>query len=289
MDARHIASATTKIREALMVSLLNGANVTDTAAFPCPTSALVSFASEFKKKYPSAGETKVMGGLSKHYDLETSGDVPLRIELKVTSGKPSPADQLSWSPWKDTVQFLQGQLKSKLGKKFLGSCGEPMVRAWFEMYIEPVYPTMTFEGYEKAMSTIGMKGKQEEVAVSFIRSLRTDKNLQKLFHERWLKFETAWLTNHEMDHDSLEEVAKEIIETKDLWICVSKGGISLVDGLKVAGLKYIGAKPKKHGGMSYHYSLVLTRGGETKEVPMECKFHWKNGGQAVQNLNFMLL
>jgi hypothetical protein len=290
MSARHIASATAKIRESAMASLLNGAAVTS-SAFPCPTTTLVTFASDFKKKYPSAGQTTVAGGLSKHYDLETiiPDSPPLRIELKVTSGKSSPADELSWSPWKDTVQFLQGQLKSKLGKKFLGDCGEPMVRAWFEQRIQPFYPTMTFEGYEKAMSTIGMKGKQEEVAVTFINSLRTDKNLQKLFHARWLVFEADWLTEHQMDHAALEEVVREIIEAKDLWVCVSKGGVQLFCGLKVAGLRYVGVRPKKHGGMSYHYSLSLTRGGETKEVPMECKFHWKNGGQAVQNLNFMLL
>jgi len=273
-----------------MASLLNGVAVTP-SAFPCPTAALVTFASEFKRQHPSAGETTVAGGLSKHYDLETiiPDSPPLRIELKVTSGKSSPADQLSWRPWKDTVQFLQGQLKSKLGKKFLGDCGEPMVRAWFEQRIQPFYPTMTFEGYEKAMSTIGMKGKQEEVAVAFINSLRSDKNLQKLFHARWLVFEADWLTEHQMDHAALEEVVREIIEAKDLWVCVSKGGAQLFHGLKVAGLRYVGVKPKKHGGMSYHYSLSLTRGTETMEVPLECKFHWKNGGQAVQNLNFMLL
>jgi len=54
-------------------------------------------------------------------------------------------------------------------------------------------------------------------------------------------------------------------------------------------LDYNGHRPKPQGGVSFHYTLTLQRGTETKKVPMECKFHWKNGGQAVQNLNFMLL
>lgn len=276
-----------------MASLLNGAALTpaELAEFPCPASTLIAFAAEFKRQHPSAGQTTVAGGLNKHYDLVTviPDSSPLHIELKVTKKNPSPADQLSSRPWKDTVQFLQGQLKSEIGRLFLGDCGEPMVRAWFEQRVQPVYPTMTFEGYQKAMSTIGMTGKQEEVAVAFINSLRADKNLQKLFHARWLVFEADWLSEHQMDHVALEALIKKIIEAKHEWICVSKKGPQLIRGLKVAGLRYVGVKPKKRGGMSYHYTLSLTRGTETMEVPLECKFHWKNGGQAVQNLNFMLL
>ena len=291
MDARRIATVTTKVRESLMAALLNGtAETAALAAFPCPAATLNAFPAIFKQKYPSATSSKVIGGLGKHYDLETAnGATPLHTELKVTMGNPSRLEELSWRPWQDTVQFLQGQVKSKIGKRFLGDCGEPMVRAWFETHIQPAYPTMTFSGYEKAMSTIGMKGKQEAAAVAFINSLRADETLQKEFHEKWLTFETTWLTEHQMDHAALKEVVKEIIEAKDAWICVSKTAVNLIGGLKVADLKYVGAKPKPRGGMSFHYTIVLTRGDETKEAPMECKFHWKNGGQAVQNLNFMLL
>ena len=293
MDARHIASVTTKVRETLMAALLNGtAEPAALAAFPCPAATLTAFPAIFKQKYPSATSSRVIGGLGKHYDLETVNGLtptPIHSELKVTMGNPSPLEQLSWRPWQDTVQFLQGQLKSKIGKRFLGDCGEPMVRAWFEKRIQPAYPTMTFKGYEKAMSTIGMKGKQEAAAVDFINSLRADAELKTLFHAYWLAFEADWLSEHQMDHAALKEVVKDIIEAKDAWICVSKTAVNLIEGLKVADLKYVGAKEKPRGGMSFHYTIVLTRGGETKEVPMECKFHWKNGGQAVQNLNFMLL
>jgi hypothetical protein len=170
-----------------------------------------------------------------------------------------------------------------------------MVRAWFDEHVKPFSASvaaaadMTYAGYERAMSTIGMKGRQEPAAVAFINALRANEVLQKSLQEKWLAFETSWFSSHTMDHAALKEVVKEILEAKDAWICVSKTGPQLIGGLKVVDLRFNAARPKPKGGMSFHYNLTLTRDGETKEVPMECKFHWKNGGQAVQNLNFMLL
>ena len=297
MDARRIASATTKIRESHMAHILNGmVGPLALSVFPCPAATLEVFPDIFRRKYPDAGETRVIGGLGKHYDLETATTTAfIHTELKVTNGNPIPLEQLSWRPWLDAVQFLQGQLKSKLGKRFLGDCGDLMVRSWFEQQVKPFSASvpaavdMTYIGYEKAMSTIGMKGKQEPAAVAFINALRTDELLQKSLQEKWLTFETTWFSSHTMDHEALKEVVKEILEVKDAWICVSKTGPQLIGGLKVVDLRFFGTRLKPKGGMSFHYILTLTRDGETKEVPMECKFHWKNGGQAVQNLNFMLL
>ena len=291
MDARHIASATTKVRETAMAALFNGSE-TPLTMFPCPANTLRDFYSTVKAKLPTATNTAVIGGLGKHYDLETStASGPFRCELKVTSGNPSALDVLEWQPWRDTVQFLQGQLKSKIGQRFLGDCGDPMLRAWFKNHVEPFASqgAMTYAGYEKAMSTIGMKGKQEAAAVAFINLLRSNSEAHEALHKQWLIFEAEWLSTHTMNHDGLLEVAKEIIEAKHAWICTSKKGPLWIDGLKVAGLRFEGARNKPKGGMSFHYTLTLTRGDQTKEVPMECKFHWKNGGQAVQNLNFMLL
>lgn len=297
MDARRVASATTKIRESMMAHILNGMGGPQSRSyFPCPASTLETFPDVFRSKYPEAGHTRVIGGLGKHYDLHTVNEgARLQTELKVTNGNPSPLEQLSWRPWQDTVQFLQGQLKSKLGKRFLGECGDPMVRAWFEEHVKPFSAAvpaatdMTYAGYEKAMSIIGMKGKQEPAAVAFINALRANEALQKALQEKWLAFETRWFTSHSMDHAALKEVVKEILEAKDAWICISKAGPQLIGGLKVVDLRFVGARPKPKGGMSFHYILTLIRDDVTKEVPMECKFHWKNGGQAVQNLNFMLL
>jgi hypothetical protein len=293
--ARNNASATTKVHENFIAQILNG-QTWETNPLPCPDAAFQQFTESFKTRCPSTGQTRVIGGLGKHYDFETPVSTGTkRSELKVTQGTPSPLDILSLRPWQDTVQFLQGQLKSKIGKRFLADCGEPMLRAWFDQHVKPFSTSvpasagMTYAGYEKAMSTIGMKGKQENAAVAFIQALRSDDTLQKALHARWLIFEAEWFVSHTMDHGALKEVVKEIIEMKDFWICVSRSGISLIDGLKVLNLVFVGARPKPRGGMSFHYTLTLQRGSEMKEVPMECKFHWKNGGQAVQNLNFMLL
>ena len=294
MDARHTASATTKVRENAVAHLFNSADA-DLTVFPCSADTLRDFSSIIKAKLPTASKTAVIGGLGKHYDLETTtASGPFRCELKVTSGNPSSLEVLQWRPWQDTVQFLQGQLKSKVGQRFLGDCGDPMVRAWYTNHVEPFAifqgaAPMTYAGYEKAMSTIGMKGKQEAAAVAFINMLRSNAEAHEALHKEWLAFETEWLSTHTMNHEGLLEVVKEINEAKDAWICISKKGPQWIDGLKVVGLRFEGARPKPKGGMSFHYTLTLMRGTLTKEVPMECKFHWKNGGQAVQNLNFMLL
>jgi hypothetical protein len=170
-----------------------------------------------------------------------------------------------------------------------------MMRAWFEGCVKPfslsipAATDITYDGYEKAMSTIGMTGKQENAATAFINALRENKVLQNSLHKKWLSFETEWLSTHTLDHEKLKEVVKDIIETKDAWICVSNIGPQLIGGLKVEDLRFSAARPKPKGGMSFHYVLTLSRDGVTKEVPMGCKFHWKNGGQAVQNINFLLV
>jgi hypothetical protein len=298
MDARRNASATTKDREYLMAHILND-TVGDQLlipTFPCPAEAFQGFVSIFKGKYPDAGETSRTGGMGKHYDLNTtSSSRRLHLELKVTCDKPSHLAELSWRPWLDTVQFLQGQTKSKMAKRFLGECGDDMLRAWYEQYVKPLSVSvpassgMSYAGYAKAMYTIKMKGKQEAAAVAFINALRTEDDLKDSLHKKWLAFEADWFSSHTLNHEKLKEVVKDIIEAKDAWICVSNIGPQLIGGLNVVDLQFNAARPKPKGGMSFHYILTLTRDGIIKEVPMECKFHWKNGGQAVQNLNFMLL
>lgn len=299
MDARHIATATSKVRETMMATIFNGGLTAETplSMFPAPAETLRSFYDVVQAKMPTKGQTKVIGGLGKHYDLETTTPAgPFRTELKVTSGNPSSLQVLEWRPWIDTVQFLQGQLKSKIGQRFLGECGDMMLRAWFTTHVEPfaraevpAASTMTYAGYEKAMSTIKMVGRQEAAAVAFITALRENSALQEALQAKWLAFEVEWFSEHAMNHEGLLEVVKEIIESKDAWVCVSKKGVNWIDGLKVKRMQFDGCLQKPRGGMSFHYTLSLSKGSATKIVPMECKFHWKNGGQAVQNLNFMLL
>ena len=139
------------------------------------------------------------------------------------------------------------------------------------------------------VSTINMVGKQEEAAVAFINALRAQKTLQKELQALWLDFEVRWLSTHSLDDAGLEGVIREIIESKDAWICIAKNQVQWVDGLRVIRLESFGVAPKRKGGMLFRYQLTLQSGSETKTVPIECKFHWKNGGQAVQNINFLLL
>jgi hypothetical protein len=295
MDLRHIATSITKRREIAMAKFLSG-EPADLSCFPCSAQKFELFLSEFRKKYPGAGKTERIGGLGEHYDLMTAlaGGESAQGEAKTKgTGKPSSFEKLRFQPWRDTVQFLQGQIKSKIGQEFLGDCGDLMVREWFEKEIKPfseaISPGMTYEGYAKAMSTIGMTGIQEEASVAFIQALRSSPALKRALKAKWLAFEERWFSTHTMDHEKLKSVVVEVIHAKHYWVCVSKDGPQLIDGLKVVDLRYAGVRQKPRGGMSFHYTLTLESGEEKKDVPMECKFHWKNGGQAVQNLNFMLL
>lgn len=295
MDLRHIATSITTRREIATANFLSGDHA-DLSCFPCSAEKFESFRTEFRKKYPSASKTERVGGLGKRFDLSTllEGGGEPHGELKTKGkGAPSPANILRFRPWLDTVQFLQGQIKSKIGQEFLGECGDPMVREWFEQVIKPfsegISPGMTCEGYAKAMSTIGMTGIQEEASVAFIQALRNSSALKAALKAKWLAFEERWFSTHTLNHENLKKVVSEVIHAKHYWVCVSKDGPQLIDGLKVVDLRYVGVRQKPRGGMSFHYTLTLRSGDETKDVPMECKFHWKNGGQAVQNLNFMLL
>ena len=48
---------------------------------------------------------------------------------------------------------------------------------------------------------------------------------------------------------------------------------------------------KRNGGYVYDYTVGLQKksGGEVRESAIQFKFTWKNGGQAVQNLNFLVV
>ena len=296
-DERHTATATCNSREDMMCQLLNQ-EVQDSAlsVFPCTSSVLRNFRTSVLNKCVGFRQAVRAGGLNAHYDLDIQTETKnIHTELKVTKHNASSLDVLRWTPWVDTVQFLQGQLTSSVGRRFLGECGEPMIHAWFHEVVLPFSSKipeatgMTVEGYQKAMSTINMVGKQEDASKAFILALRTHKSLQKELQHLWLDFEVRWLSSHRLNDAGLEEVIREIIESKDAWICVAKNQVQWIDGLRVLRLESAGVAPKKKGGMLFRYLLTLQSGEEIKIVPIECKFHWKNGGQAVQNINFLLL
>jgi hypothetical protein len=299
VDLRHTATATNKAREEALVALINGSLTSNErlTVFPCSPDILHTLRNTFLQKVPTHKQTKRKGAMGDHYDLDSDiGSTNIHSELKVTRTKPSPFDVLNWRPWKDSVEFLQGQLKAESAKRFLGDCGERMLEEWYKTVVKPfsqnvpVATGMTYNGYVNAMWDFTMKKKGiEPAAKAFIKALRDDDTLESELHKKWITFEETWFPTHTLNHEKLYERVKEIIEAKDYWICISKTQAHLIDKLEVVKLDYNGHRPKPQGGVSFHYILTLRRGEETKEVPMEFKFHWKNGGQAVQNLNFMLL
>ena len=295
-DERHTATAICNDREEITCQLINGVEVNDVSSLPCSSSKASEIRQIALEHCPGFRQAVRAGGLGAHHDITIHTDTRIiRAELKVTKKNASSTDVLKWTPWIDTVQFLQGQLTSQIGRRFLGECGESMIQAWFHEVIVPFSSNvpaaagMTASGYQKAMSTIGMVGKQEEAAKEFILALRSQQTLQKELQALWLDFETRWLSTHSLDNAGLESVIREIIESKDVWICIAKNQVQWVDGLRVISLQSAGTTPKKKGGMLFRYHLTLQSGSETKTIPIECKFHWKNGGQAVQNINFLLL
>lgn len=301
-NKRHTIGKINKIRESIMTRLLsNDTTLTDSdialGDFPCPLAVLRNTHTQMLSYIPTAKGATTNGNMNEHYDICIHGDSPAHIELKVTEKKPSPENVLEWQPWKDTVQFLQGQLISSLGKRVLGYCGDPMLHAWFTTEITPFCANIpgttgiTYEGYRKAIFSISKSSKQEPASIALIQHLRENSSVQKTLQQRWLTFETQWLHTHTLDHSGLETVLREIFEQKDWWICVSKTGICWVEGFRVMGISFVGRKQKQKGGTTFQYTVTLQKrsGGVCQEVPFECKFHWKNGGQAVQNLNFMLL
>ena len=298
LDERHTATAICKAREIMMCQLFNQ-DVEDSAlgVFPCAPSVLRDFRATVLGKFTGFIRVVQTGGLNGHYDLEFQTETKIiRVELKVKGkGKGSLSEKLKWSPWIDTVQFLQGQITSALASRFLQECGEPMIHAWFHSVVlafsskVPEAAGMTLAGYQKVMMAMNVNGKQEDAAKAFITALRAQKSLRNELRKLWIQFEEQWLPSHELNHAELESVIREILESKDAWICASKNKIEWVEGLKVIGLEYTGVGPKPKGGMLFTYNLTLQSGDETKIVPIKCKFYWKNGGQGTQNINFLLL
>lgn len=289
------ATADTCKREQVLVDLLNGVTGLDLSCFSCDRSAM-----EALRAFVPAGATAALvGGLGRHYDFELigGGGGGIKGELKHSVTKKTPRDVLAWQPWKDGVQFLQGQTKSKAAATFMPAYGRPLWDAWFETHVKPFAAQhvpaaagMTAEGYFRCASGMSYAG-GEEATVVLLKALRANKEAHAILHRAWLQFEEAWMRDHPLDLTALEAHVRTVIEAKDVWVCVNRAGAHWIEGFRVLGLTFQGLRPKRDGGSSLHYALALqTRsGGATRTVPIELKLHWKNGGQAIQNLNFMIV
>lgn len=251
---------------------------------------------------PGVVSVKKEGGLGKHYDytLILDDGSSKTLELKTSQGNWK-AEDLTWKPWGPAVQFLQGQVKSKLAESFVGSCGVYMLQAFFQGVVVGFVEKeealgeacgMTWEGYRQGATGMKVEDvKADEKARAFFRILRSDSALAERLRLAWIAFEESYLGPHHLDHEAFAKVVKEVIEAKDWWLCRVKNGDSWIEGFQVLGVKYKGVERKRDGGHLFQYIMILRKksGGAPKVVPITWKLYWKNGGQAVQNLNFLVL
>ncbi len=287
------ANELTNTREDALPRFLNGEDI-PLDMFACPAEALHTLRASLG---PITGCKKV-GGLGKHYDgtLEKDGKV-LRYELKHCE-KTLDLKELEWKPWEGVVQIVQSQFKSKAAQTFLDA--DAMYLAWFNEGVQPFLAKheelegvadMTYEDYFKSSSSLDAHTKGKTPASNLLRLLRSTPALQEELQQEWLRFEESWLPENPLVHDKFFHFLKSIIEEKDIWFTISKSGAAAIEGFTVLGLKYDGISKKPHGGVLYNYTMTLQKksGGEHNDIKIQFKYTWKNGGQAIQNLNFLVV
>jgi hypothetical protein len=299
MNSRSQATNLTELREAALVKHLNGDLVMENelALFPCSEEDFASLIPAVLASEPSFREAEKAGGLGNHKDLQLlCSDKRKGVELKV-SNRHLTSTLLEWQPWEGGVQFLQGQVISKTMSRFLGSCGTPMVAAWFEKVKVlmathlPSFVVPTYEDYRKLLFTIGSEKKLTTPAAKLIQELRAKEPLRNVFQAAWLLFEDEWFLSHAPNLEAFQDLLKEVLGQKDYWININKGGAFLIEGFNVVGLDYVGTAKKPEGGSVFRYKIKLQKKlrGDVKEVPIVLKFYWKNGGQGVQNINLLVV
>jgi hypothetical protein len=297
------ATALTNTREDAFVSFLNGEAVS-LDMFACPPEALHTL----RTSLGPVRNCKKVGGLGKHHDGTLEKEVvslscvefsTLRYELKHCE-KTLDLNDLIWKPWEGVVQIVQSQFKSKAAQTFLDA--DAMYLAWFnegvqnflakhdELELEGV-SDMTYEDYFKSSSSMDAHHKGKTPASNLLRILRANETLQEELQQEWLRFEESWMPENPLNHEAFFTFLKNIIEEKDIWFTISKSGACAIEGFNLLGLKYDGISKKPHGGVVYNYMITLQKksGGVTKDVKIQFKYTWKNGGQAIQNLNFLVV
>ena len=292
---KSVATALTNTREDAFVSFLNGEEVS-LDMFACPPEALHTL----RTSLGPVKNCKKVGGLGKHHDgtLEKEFST-LLYELKHCE-KTLDLKDLFWKPWEGVVQIVQSQFKSKAAQTFLDA--DAMYLAWFnegvQNFLAKHGPSelegvdgMTYEDYFKSSSSMDAHHKGKTPASNLLRILRSTPALQEELQQEWLRFEESWMPENPLVHDKFFEFLKSIIEEKDIWFNINKSGAVATEGFNVLGLKYDGISKKPHGGVVYNYMMTLQKksGGHVKEVPIQFKYTWKNGGQAIQNLNFLVV
>lgn len=174
-----------------------------------------------------------------------------------------------------------------------------LYNSWFTDHVQPFLrrhglPSLTLADYQKNSSSMDAHKKSKTAAADFLRLLRSTPALQEELQAEWLRFEESWMPANLLNHEAFYQFIKKVLEEKDIWICINKSGAFAVEGFLVNGLRYEGFSKKLHGGVVFNYTMRLQKkgcpvGGEEHECKIQFKFTWKNGGQAIQNLNFLVV
>jgi hypothetical protein len=295
-------------REAVLLQILNGVMVPDETLarnFTTPPAKIRALAAELCSRLGPGTTFTRKGGLGAHWDysaIDAAGKEH-RIELKCSEKKLSAKEQatLSSRPWSIAVQFLQGQLKSGLAARFLGPCGVPMMKKWFETVIQPFVLEhvaslpdecleMTEAEYMTAMYDMAAKAKGDKTpGYAFINALRDDEDLAATIKTAWKNFQNRYLRSFKAEAADILAVVKEVIEIKDWWLCITKDDAQLVEGLTVLNVVFQESKLLKDSRVLLYQMTVSPKSrAEPANVLLELRFHWKNGGQGLQNINFLL-
>jgi hypothetical protein len=206
-------------REQALVRLFNGFTV-DTSCFACGDAILTVMPANLVG-------ASIVGGLGAHHDfIAIVGDRHLKGELKHSLTAKTKREVLEWRPWKDAVQFVQGQTKSKKAAIFAPDYGTPLWSAWFDGYVKPFVAAsvpsatgLTLDGYVACASAMSCPSRAEPASEKLIMALRSDKVLQEGLRLEWLRFETNYMPVHPLDHKAFEVHIKEVLEEKDTSSC----------------------------------------------------------------------
>ena len=241
--------------------------------------------------YGDINSVEMIGGLQSPFDIRLNNTI--QTEVKVSQTKKTSRSVLEKEPWVDGVQVLQSQVVSQLSKPIFGT---GMIKDWFTNYVLPFIEKTascshlkpTYEEYQKVIFTISKSTTDDTDAHKFIQLLRTNKTLQKSLQKEYLKFEYDWLTKHGIHLKKLETVLKEKFSQKHVWICINKVGCHVIRQILLEELSSYEVVKRASGGAVLHIQAIFRKVHTNERYPLtlEMRFNWKNGGQAVQNLNF---
>jgi hypothetical protein len=274
-DRRRVATSLNASRERTLLDVFHGAQVSDTVLtdkFSAPPASIRGVAHALSEKYPGFRAIKRKGGLSNGHDYVFHHDGrEMKVELKTSASRPRIDPTLA--PWSPGVQFCQGQIAHKGFQAALRDLGEPLLRAFHTYLVERQALTLSYEDYNHMVYNIKQKPKELRRQASVLT-------------RAWDEFSDAYLSSHAPSLEEMRSLITAAIEQKDLWVVITPAGCVYVPALRVVDLTNgrISRKTKRY---VVEYDLRL-KGTTEYTVPIEFRIHWKNGGQGVQNPNFMI-